>query len=116
ARAWSRRSPDGRGQPHTNPPKKYEDIYPFNFGSNGWSALWQEVKSIFDYWIAQGVHIFRVDNPHTKPFALWEWLIAEVKRDHPEIIFLSEAFTRPRVMHRLAKLGFSQSYTYFAWR
>ena len=113
---WFRRRPDGSVQYAENPPKKYEDIYPFNFHSNRWSALWQEVKSIFDYWIAQGVRVFRVDNPHTKPFALWEWLIAEVKRDHPEVIFLSEAFTRPRVMHRLAKLGFSQSYTYFAWR
>jgi len=113
---WFRRRPDGSVQYAENPPKKYEDIYPFNFASTRWSGLWQEVKSIFDHWIAQGVRVFRVDNPHTKPFALWEWLIAEVKRDHPEVIFLSEAFTRPRVMHRLAKLGFSQSYTYFAWR
>jgi starch synthase (maltosyl-transferring) len=113
---WFRHRPDGSVQYAENPPKKYEDIYPFNFQSARWQSLWEEVKSIFDHWIAQGVRVFRVDNPHTKPFALWEWLIAEVKRDHPDVIFLSEAFTRPRVMHRLAKLGFSQSYTYFAWR
>ena len=114
--AWFRHRPDGSVQYAENPPKKYEDIYPFNFASTRWQSLWEEVKSVFDYWIEQGVRIFRVDNPHTKPFALWEWLIAEVKRERPDVIFLSEAFTRPRVMHRLAKLGFSQSYTYFAWR
>ncbi len=113
---WFRRRPDGSVQYAENPPKKYEDIYPFNFATSRWASLWEEVKSIFDHWIAQGVRVFRVDNPHTKPFALWEWLIAEIKRDRPDVIFLSEAFTRPRVMHRLAKLGFSQSYTYFAWR
>ena len=113
---WFRRRADGSIQYAENPPKKYEDIYPFNFATSTATALWEEIKGIFDYWIAQGVHVFRVDNPHTKPFALWEWLIGEIKRDHPQVIFLSEAFTRPRVMHRLAKLGFSQSYTYFAWR
>jgi starch synthase (maltosyl-transferring) len=113
---WFRRRPDGSVQYAENPPKKYEDIYPFNFSSNQYSVLWEEVKSIFEFWIGHGVRVFRVDNPHTKPFALWEWLIAEIKRDRPDVIFLSEAFTRPRVMHRLAKLGFSQSYTYFAWR
>jgi len=113
---WFRRRADGSIQYAENPPKKYEDIYPFNFATPNATALWEEIKSIFDHWIAQGVRVFRVDNPHTKPFALWEWLIAEIKRDHPDVIFLSEAFTRPRVMHRLAKLGFSQSYTYFAWR
>ena len=113
---WFRRRPDGSVQYAENPPKKYEDIYPFNFTSNQWSELWEEVKSIFEHWIDHGVRVFRVDNPHTKPFALWEWLIAEIKRDRPDVIFLSEAFTRPRVMHRLAKLGYSQSYTYFAWR
>jgi starch synthase (maltosyl-transferring) len=113
---WFRHRPDGSVQYAENPPKKYEDIYPFNFQSSRWQSLWEEIKSIFDHWIAQGVRVFRVDNPHTKPFALWEWLIGEVKRDHPDVIFLSEAFTRPRVMHRLAKLGFSQSYTYYAWR
>src|SRR5215468_5115861 len=113
---WFRRRVDGSVQYAENPPKKYEDIYPFNFASPRWAELWEEVKSIFEYWIEAGVRVFRVDNPHTKPFALWEWVIGEIKRDHPEVIFLSEAFTRPRVMHRLAKLGFSQSYTYFTWR
>ena len=113
---WFRRRPDGSIQYAENPPKKYEDIYPFNFDTAAWRSLWEEVLSIFEYWIEQGVIVFRVDNPHTKPFALWEWVIGEVKRTHPEVIFLSEAFTRPRVMHRLSKLGFSQSYTYFPWR
>ena len=113
---WFRRRPDGSVQYAENPPKKYEDIYPFNFASVRWSSLWEEIRSIFEFWIGQGVSIFRVDNPHTKPFALWEWLIGEIKRERPDVIFLAEAFTRPRVMHRLAKLGFSQSYTYFTWR
>jgi starch synthase (maltosyl-transferring) len=113
---WFRRRPDGSVQYAENPPKKYEDIYPFNFASGRCSALWEEIRSILEFWIAQGVRVFRVDNPHTKPFALWEWLIGEIKRERPDVVFLSEAFTRPRVMHRLAKLGFSQSYTYFAWR
>jgi starch synthase (maltosyl-transferring) len=99
-----------------NPPKKYQDIYPFNFETDDWQALWQELKSIFDYWIAQGVRIFRVDNPHTKPFPMWEWIITEIKKGCPEALFLAEAFTRPKVMHRLAKLGYTQSYTYFTWR
>ncbi|HYM96748.1 MAG TPA: alpha-1,4-glucan--maltose-1-phosphate maltosyltransferase, partial [Candidatus Sulfotelmatobacter sp.] len=99
-----------------NPPKKYEDIFPFDFETENWRELWQELLSIVVFWIEQGVRVFRVDNPHTKPFAFWEWLIFEVKRDHREVIFLAEAFTRPKVMYRLAKLGFSQSYTYFAWR
>jgi starch synthase (maltosyl-transferring) len=113
---WFRRRPDGTVQYAENPPKKYEDIYPFDFQSEDRVALWDELKDVFSFWIGQGVRIFRVDNPHTKPFAFWEWLIGEVKRDHPEVIFLSEAFTRPKVMYRLAKLDFSQSYTYFAWR
>ena len=113
---WFRRRPDGSIQYAENPPKKYEDIVPFDFESDDWRALWQELESVIEFWIAQGVEIFRVDNPHTKPFAFWEWVISEVKRRHPEIIFLSEAFSRPRVMHRLAKLGFTQSYTYFTWR
>jgi starch synthase (maltosyl-transferring) len=113
---WFRWRPDGTVQYAENPPKKYQDIYPFNFECDDWPALWQELKSVFTFWVEQGVTIFRVDNPHTKPFAFWEWLIAEVQRDHPEVMFLSEAFTRPKVMHRLAKLGFTQSYTYFPWR
>ena len=113
---WFRHRPDGSIQYAENPPKKYQDIYPFDFETDDWQALWAELKSIFVFWIDQGVRIFRVDNPHTKPFAFWEWLIREIKRLHPEVIFLSEAFTRPSIMHRLAKLGFSQSYTYFTWR
>ena len=113
---WFRRRPDGSIQYAENPPKKYEDIYPFDFDSTEWRALWEELLSIFQYWVEQGVSVFRVDNPHTKPFPMWQWLIGELKREHPETIFLSEAFTRPKVMYRLAKLGFSQSYTYFAWR
>jgi starch synthase (maltosyl-transferring) len=99
-----------------NPPKKYQDIYPPNFESKDWQQLWEELKSVVLFWIEQGVRIFRVDNPHTKPFHFWEWLISGVKNVCPEVIFLSEAFTRPKVMFRLAELGFSQSYTYFAWR
>ncbi len=113
---WFRWRPDGTVQYAENPPKKYQDIYPFNFESDDWQAMWAELKSIFDFWIGEGVKIFRVDNPHTKAFAFWEWAIGEVKRAHPEVLFLAEAFTRPKVMHRLAKLGFTQSYTYFAWR
>ncbi len=113
---WFRKRPDGSVQYAENPPKKYQDIYPFDFETEKWRELWGELKSIIEFWAEQGVTIFRVDNPHTKAFAMWEWLIAEVKRDHPEAIFLAEAFTRPRVMHRLAKLGFTQSYTYFTWR
>lgn len=113
---WFRWRPDGTVQFAENPPKKYEDIYPFNFETEDWRGLWTELKSVFDFWIGEGVRIFRVDNPHTKSFAFWEWAIAEIRRDHPEVILLAEAFTRPKVMHRLAKIGFSQSYTYFAWR
>jgi starch synthase (maltosyl-transferring) len=114
--AWFRWRPDGSVQYAENPPKKYQDIYPFNFECEDWRNLWAELKSVFDHWIAEGVKIFRVDNPHTKAFPFWEWSISEIKREHPEVIFLAEAFTRPKVMHRLAKLGFSQSYTYFTWR
>jgi len=113
---WFKHRPDGSIQYAENPPKKYEDIVPFDFETEQWRELWQELLSIVVYWVEQGVTIFRVDNPHTKPFPFWEWMIAEVKRAHPEAIFLAEAFTRPKVMYRLAKLGFSQSYTYFAWR
>lgn len=113
---WFRGRPDGSIQYAENPPKKYQDIYPIDFESDDWQALWQELKSVLVHWCEQGVMIFRVDNPHTKAFPFWQWVIAEVKKDYPEAIFLAEAFTRPKLMHRLAKLGFSQSYTYFAWR
>ncbi|HEX2252689.1 MAG TPA: alpha-1,4-glucan--maltose-1-phosphate maltosyltransferase [Thermoanaerobaculia bacterium] len=113
---WFRKRPDGTVQYAENPPKKYQDIYPFDFESEQWQGLWQELLSVFEHWIGEGVRVFRVDNPHTKPFPFWEWVIGELKRAHPEVIFLSEAFTRPKVMYRLAKLGFTQSYTYFAWR
>ena len=114
--SWFKHLPDGSVQYAENPPKKYQDIYPFNFETDDWRALWGELKSVFDHWIAQGVTMFRVDNPHTKAFGFWEWVIGAIKREHPGVIFLAEAFTRPKVMHRLAKLGFSQSYTYFTWR
>ncbi|MDX1661744.1 MAG: alpha-1,4-glucan--maltose-1-phosphate maltosyltransferase [Gemmatimonadota bacterium] len=113
---WFRTRPDGTVQYAENPPKKYEDIYPFDFETDAWESLWEALKGIFDFWIDEGVKIFRVDNPHTKAFPFWEWAIAEIRDEHPDVIFLAEAFTRPRVMHRLAKLGFTQSYTYFAWR
>jgi starch synthase (maltosyl-transferring) len=113
---WFRWRPDGTVQYAENPPKKYEDIYPLDFETADWQALWKELKSVFLYWIEQGVHIFRVDNPHTKPFRFWEWLITGIKQQHPEVLFLAEAFTRPKIMRYLAKLGFSQSYTYFTWR
>jgi starch synthase (maltosyl-transferring) len=113
---WFRHRPDGSIQYAENPPKKYEDIVPFDFECEAWRELWAELLSIVTYWIDQGVHVFRIDNPHTKPFPFWEWLIGEVKRDNPDVIFLAEAFTRPRVMYRLAKCGFTQSYTYFTWR
>jgi len=113
---WFRQRPDGSIQYAENPPKKYEDIYPLHFECAERRALMDELKRVVLFWIDQGIRIFRVDNPHTKPFAFWEWLIGEVKRAHPEAIFLAEAFTRPKVMYRLAKLGFNQSYTYFAWR
>lgn len=113
---WFRKRPDGTIQYAENPPKKYQDIYPIDFETEDWRALWDELKSVLLFWCEQGVRIFRVDNPHTKAFRFWEWVIAEIKKDHPETIFLAEAFTRPKVMYRLAKLGFSQSYTYFTWR
>ncbi|MGH8801511.1 MAG: alpha-1,4-glucan--maltose-1-phosphate maltosyltransferase, partial [Casimicrobiaceae bacterium] len=113
---WFRHRPDGSVQYAENPPKKYQDIYPFNFESEQWGSLWDELYDVLTYWIGEGVRIFRVDNPHTKPFPFWEWAIERVKRGHPEVIFLAEAFTRPKIMHRLAKLGFTQSYTYFTWR
>ena len=113
---WFRKRPDGTIQYAENPPKKYQDIFPLDFESPNWRTLWEELKSIFDFWLEQGVRIFRVDNPHTKPFSFWEWVIGEIKGRHPDVLFLAEAFTRPHVMYRLAKVGFSQSYTYFTWR
>ncbi len=113
---WFRKRPDGTIQYAENPPKKYQDIYPFDFETPAWESLWAELKSVFEFWVGHGVKVFRVDNPHTKAFEFWEWCITGLKKSHPELIFLSEAFTRPRVMHKLAKLGFTQSYTYFTWR
>ncbi|HUG54912.1 MAG TPA: maltotransferase domain-containing protein [Vicinamibacteria bacterium] len=113
---WFRQRPDGTVQYAENPPKKYEDIFPVDFDTPARQELWHELRDVVMFWIEQGVRIFRVDNPHTKAFSFWEWLIAQVRKDHPETVFLAEAFTRPRVMYGLAKLGFSQSYTYFTWR
>ncbi len=113
---WFLQRPDGTIQYAENPPKKYQDIYPFFFESSEWRPLWEELRSVFEFWIARGVRVFRVDNPHTKPLPFWQWCIAELKRKHPELIFLAEAFTRPKIMYWLAKAGFTQSYTYFAWR
>ncbi len=113
---WFKTRPDGSIQFAENPPKKYEDIYPFDFESEQAESLWNELLDVVRYWIEQGVRVFRVDNPHTKPLPFWEWLIAEVKKTDPDIVFLSEAFTRPKIMYRLAKGGFTQSYTYFTWR
>jgi starch synthase (maltosyl-transferring) len=113
---WFRHRADGTIAYAENPPKKYQDIVPFDFQCEQWRRLWEAVRDVFRFWVEQGVKIFRVDNPHTKPFAFWEWLIAEIHRSHPDVLFLSEAFTRPKTMYRLAKLGFTQSYTYFTWR
>jgi starch synthase (maltosyl-transferring) len=113
---WFRHRPDGSIQYAENPPKKYQDIYPIEFECAEWRPLWEELASVVRFWADQGIRIFRVDNPHTKPFAFWEYLIGTIKHDYPDAIFLAEAFTRPKVMYRLAKLGFTQSYTYFAWR
>lgn len=113
---WFKQRPDGSIQYAENPPKKYQDIYPFNFESDDWKNLWEELKSVFLYWIEQGVVVFRIDNPHTKPIPFWQWVIAEVHKTYPDVIFLSEAFTRPKIMASLAKVGFTQGYTYFTWR
>jgi starch synthase (maltosyl-transferring) len=113
---WFLHRPDGSIQYAENPPKKYQDIYPLNFETADWRALWDELRSVFQFWIDRGVRVFRVDNPHTKPLAFWEWCLAELRRDAPDLIFLSEAFTRPHLMYGLAKRGFTQSYTYFTWR
>jgi starch synthase (maltosyl-transferring) len=113
---WFRHRPDGTIQYAENPPKRYQDIYPIDFETEAWEALWDGLADVVRFWIDNGVRIFRVDNPHTKPFRFWEWLITTIHAEHPDVVFLSEAFTRPKVMYQLAKLGFSQSYTYFAWR
>ncbi len=113
---WFRRRPDGSIRTAENPPKRYDDIYPIDFSTPDWKALWRTLKEVVEFWADLGVRWFRVDNPHTKPFEFWRWLIAEVRRTRPEVLFLAEAFTRPKVMYRLAKVGFTHSYTYFAWR
>jgi starch synthase (maltosyl-transferring) len=113
---WFLWRPDGTVQYAENPPKKYQDIVPFNFETPHWRELWEELKSVIYFWMDQGVRIFRIDNPHTKPFPVWEWLIARAKEKSPDVIFLAEAFTRPKIMQRLAKVGFTQSYSYFTWR
>ncbi len=113
---WFKQRPDGTIQYAENPPKKYQDIYPFNFETESWKELWAELKSVITFWIDNGVTIFRVDNPHTKPIPFWEWAIAEVNKEYDDIIFLAEAFTRPKIMDSLGKIGYTQSYTYFTWR
>ncbi len=113
---WFKQRPDGSIQYAENPPKKYQDIYPFNFETEAWKELWIELKSVITFWIDNGVKIFRVDNPHTKPIPFWEWAIAEVNKEYDDIIFLAEAFTRPKIMDSLGKIGYTQSYTYFTWR
>jgi len=113
---WFKTRPDATMQYAENPPKKYEDIFPLNFETPDWKALWEELRSVFLYWMERGVRVFRVDNPHTKPFRFWEWCIAGLREVDPGVILLAEAFTRPKIMYHLAKLGFTQSYTYFAWR
>jgi starch synthase (maltosyl-transferring) len=113
---WFKARPDGTIQYAENPPKKYQDVYPLDFESEAWAAMWTELRAVTRFWMDHGVRIFRVDNPHTKPFGFWEWLIEDTKASDPDVIFLAEAFTRPKIMYRLAKLGFSQSYTYFTWR
>lgn len=113
---WFSMRPDGSIQYAENPPKKYQDIYPLNFESPDWRGLWEELYSVFEFWVHRGVRVFRVDNPHTKALPFWEWCLNTLRASHPDIIFLSEAFTRPRVMYGLAKRGFTQSYTYFTWR
>lgn len=116
---WFHHRPDGTIAYAENPPKKYQDVYPLNFWQSSEAdrvALWQACKGIIDFWAERGVRIFRVDNPHTKPFAFWEWLISSLRAEQPDIVLLAEAFTRPKIMSRLAEIGFTQSYTYFTWR
>ncbi len=114
---WFKWRPDGTVQYAENPPKKYQDIQPIYFESGDWKNLWKELLDVALFWVEEcGIRVFRVDNPHTKPFYFWGWLIGEIKKKHPDVLFLSEAFTRPKIMHELAKQGFTQSYTYFTWR
>jgi starch synthase (maltosyl-transferring) len=113
---WFRRRADGTVQFAENPPNRFEDIYPFDFTNAAWRELWQALRDVALFWAERGVRILRVDNPHTKPLPFWEWLIADVQVAHPDVIFLAEAFTRPKIMKRLAKVGFTQTYTYFTWR
>ena len=113
---WFAKRPDGSIQYAENPPKKYEDIFPLDFESEDWQGLWEALADVFRFWIDRGVTVFRVDNPHTKAFAFWEWALSTLRTEHPETVFLAESFTRPRVMERLAKIGFNQNYTYFTWR
>ena len=113
---WFTIRPDGSIQYAENPPKKYQDIYPLNFESSDWRGLWDELYSVFEFWVHRGVRVFRVDNPHTKALPFWEWCLNTLRGNYPDIIFLAEAFTRPRVIYGLAKRGFTQSYTYFTWR
>lgn len=113
---WFYHRPDGSIRYAENPPKKYQDVHPINFETSDWPALWRELKSVFEFWIDHGVTTFRVDNPHTKPFAFWQWCLQELRKETPELIVLSEAFTRPKTMYQLAKIGFNNSYTYFTWR
>jgi starch synthase (maltosyl-transferring) len=113
---WFKHRPDGSIKYAENPPKKYQDIYPLDFDSTDWKGLWHALRDVFLFWVSHGVRIFRVDNPHTKSFRFWEWCIESIMREHPDVIFLAEAFTRPKVMRYLAKVGYHQSYTYFTWR
>jgi starch synthase (maltosyl-transferring) len=114
--SWFKWRPDGTVQYAENPPKKYQDVLPIYFETDDWENLWNALKNVIEFWIDKGIRIFRVDNPHTKPFVFWEWIMAEMRRDYPDVLFLSEAFTRPKIMARLAKVGFHQSYSYFTWR
>jgi starch synthase (maltosyl-transferring) len=114
--AWFQHRPDGTIRYAENPPKKYQDVYPLNFEGEGWQGLWEELRSVFTFWIEHGVRVFRVDNPHTKPYAFWAWCLDGLRARHPDLVFLSEAFAKPKTMYTLAKLGFNNSYTYFTWR
>jgi starch synthase (maltosyl-transferring) len=113
---WFEHRPDGTIRPAENPPKRYDDVYPINFSCSDWRNLWQACYQVLEFWIEQGVQVFRVDNPHTKPVAFWAWVFTRLRAEHPDVILLAEAFTHPALMGELSKVGFSQSYTYFTWR